>query len=300
MIRHSVRAIQLTLAAAVVLSAALSGRPAQAADACGGANCVYLPAVSRGCTAVGGAYAQGLAIQYDIDNPPRRASEHADKNYALRGYTATTGPTQSLISYGASGIDHYNTPPQFQTLFGPGRLPTTFNLYRMNSWDWGSNTVGAPLDEPNSYAVTALGMNATPGEAVLTPDSSIRINGPFTAMVIFADADSVMLRYSREDSNAPPGYGVYIDQICTDPNLLSLYNSLDSGNRLTYHGQFSETYNLPYVMPGQAVGTAKGTEVVVAVSDTGAIGDPRACEGHWTPYANNQTICPLRNGSTIQ
>ena len=45
-------------------------------------------------------------------------------------------------------------------------------------------------------------------------------------LVIFADEDSIALRYTREDSSASAGYTVHIDNICTDPNLLALYDRM--------------------------------------------------------------------------
>ena len=55
-------------------------------------------------------------------------------------------------------------------------------------------------------------------------------------MIIFADEDSITLRYARGDSVTYASYTVHIDKICTDPNLLALYNSLDvpDGPRYDY------------------------------------------------------------------
>jgi hypothetical protein len=47
-------------------------------------------------------------------------------------------------------------------------------------------------------------------------------------IVLFADADTVALKYAREDSAGAQGYTLHIDRICTDPNLLALYNVLDN------------------------------------------------------------------------
>jgi subtilisin family serine protease len=99
-------------------------------------------------------------------------------------------------------------------------------------------------------------------------------------LVLFADHDTVALRYTREDSSAPPGYTIHIDNICTDPNLLALYNTLDdpSGPRYQYP---NASYGLPNLYAGQSFGVARTSEVVVAIADTGSFQDPRSLDEWW-------------------
>jgi hypothetical protein len=104
-------------------------------------------------------------------------------------------------------------------------------------------------------------------------------------IVMFADADSVTFKYTREDSVGPNGYTVHVDNICTDPNLLAQYNAHDAGARYVYG---SGGYNLPNLPAGQVFGTARGSEIRVAVVDSGAFMDPRSCNEWWQirPGAN--------------
>lgn len=268
---------------------------------------VYLPFVANrsGCANVGGSFDQGLAIQFDEDNPPRPANLHADKNLKLRGYQATTMLfTPGLIDYGPGSEDPSgNTPPQLATLFSPARSTINTaagNFYQINDWNWASSptpgTRGSPL---TARPVTALGLPSTPGETLYTPSSTYLINAGIQAMVVYADADSITIKYSREDSTATAtGYAVFVSNICTDPVLLALYTSLDGGARNVFSGKGSQTYNLPYLRPGQAFGTALGNSVIVAVKD-GPFEDPRSCQGWWLTRPNGPGSCPLRNGTSI-
>ena len=105
------------------------------------------------------------------------------------------------------------------------------------------------------------------------------IGGGQEAIVLFADADTVTLHYTREDSSAV-GYTVHIDHICTDPNLLNLYNTLDTptGPRYQYP---NAQYQLPTLAAEQIFGTTSGQDMVIAITDTGAFQDPRSCNEWW-------------------
>ena len=85
-----------------------------------------------------------------------------------------------------------------------------------------------------------------------------------------------------------------MDNICTDPNLLALYNTLDDpdGPRYEYHGNGRYGYDLPTLAAGQPFGTARGTEVVVAIVDTGHFMDPRSCEEWWQIRPGYEGGCP--------
>jgi hypothetical protein len=225
-------------------------------------------------------YASGTAHQYDRDDPVRPAYDHADKNIELRGYTANTDPglERDLIDYGS---DDPKQPPQFATLFDPPRVPTLAGFYQVHHWDWAASPdPGRRLGPILSPPVTALGLQTTPGEALHVPASGYDIGGGMEVLVLFADHDTVALRYTREDSSAPPGYTIHIDNICTDPNLLALYNTLDdpSGPRYQYP---NASYGLPNLYAGQSFGVARTSEVVVAIADTGSFQDPRSLDEWW-------------------
>jgi hypothetical protein len=114
--------------------------------------------------------------------------------------------------------------------------------------------------------------------------------------VLFADEDTVALRYTREDSSAPSGYTVHVDNICTDPNLLTLYNSLDDpgGARYTYVPPVGRpyVYDLPALPAGHPLGTARSRETVVAIVDTGAFMDTRSCNEWWQIRPGYTGSCP--------
>jgi hypothetical protein len=231
-------------------------------------------------------YTADFAIQWDQDDPVRPAYLHADKNIELRGYTLYTGTLKrELVNYGS---DDPTQPPQFTSLFDPNRVPTLTNFYRVGSWSWARSpspgTRGAPITSPK---ITALGLATTPGERIRVPKSGYDIGGGMEVLLLFADEDTVALRYTREDSSGSNGYTVHIDNICTDPNLLALYNTHDRSNgpRYVYRYRGYCCYDLPNLRAGRTLGRARGSEVVVAISDTGTFWDPRSCNEWWQERA---------------
>jgi hypothetical protein len=226
-------------------------------------------------------YAAGPAFQVDHDNPVRPAWNHADKNLALRGYTPTTAPA-TLINHGSGDPTQ---PPQIATLFSPARVPLFSGLYRANSWNWAASPdPGAPGGPITDWDVTVLGLQTVPGEPLGSPTHGYDLGPDFGrgALVIFADHDTITLKFTRDDSAAPgTGYTLHLDNICTDPNLLGLYTSLDNAARNTYSATRPYSYNLPGLTAGQVFGTARGSEVRVAIVDSGAFMDPRSCDEWW-------------------
>ena len=239
----------------------------------------------------GQTYSQGFAFQFDQDNPVRFAWNHADKNLDLRGYELhpDSNEKKELVNYGS---DDPTQPPQLATLFSPPRVPPISNLYRIHAWTWAPSpmpgTRGTPVTFPS---VTAVGWATTAGELIHVPTSGYDIGGGMQVIVIYADENSVALRYTREDSGGSPGYTVHIDQICTDADLLALYNALDNPTGPRY--QFpSDVYNLPQLPAGQPLGYAQGGEVVVAIVDTGMFWDPRSCNEWWQIRPGYGGSCP--------
>jgi hypothetical protein len=254
---------------------------------------VYLPLMQRGqytCpVASGNSYAYGVAFQHDLDNPVRPAHLHADKNLALRSYSPTDPPLRELVAYGTEDPQ----PPQFATLFQPYRVPPLVGFYRVYDWIWADppdpGTRGGLITD---YPVTALGLQTTPGEVLHVPESGYNIGGDpeMEVLVLFADEDSISLHYGREDS-AALGYTVHVDNICTDPNLLALYNALDDPDGPRYEYPVA-SYNLPNLPAGKSFGTARGTEVVVAIVDSGGFMDPRSCNEWWQIRPGYAGSCP--------
>ncbi|MFN2188995.1 MAG: hypothetical protein ACK2T3_09535, partial [Candidatus Promineifilaceae bacterium] len=198
----------------------------------------YLPLVSKSpCPGTSeNHYLGGLAFQVEYDDPVRPARNHADKNMELRGYQPVIDPTvyRGLVDY---GLNDPTPPPQLATLFTPFRVPDFTEVYRVNSWDWASSPEpGTPGEPVTSPAVTVLGLETTPGEELRVPISGYDIGGGMEVILLFADEDSLALRYAREDSAGAHGFTLHIDNVCTDPNLLALYTALDDpdGPRYVY------------------------------------------------------------------
>jgi hypothetical protein len=223
-----------------------------------------------------------------LDDPVRPAETHADKNLEVRSYTRNpdSGLQRGLIDAG-QGDDPM--PPQLATLFRPYRVPAVSDLYQVHHWAWAPSPDPGTRAEPISYpAVTALGMQTTPGEVLQVPVSGYDIGGiPVTmeVLILYADADTVTLRYTREDSSGSPGYTIHVDNLCVDPNLLALYESLDDpdGPRYVYvpPDQRPYWYDLPNLPEGHPIGVARDGEVVVAIVDSGTFMDPRVCHDWW-------------------
>ncbi|MGH2521661.1 MAG: hypothetical protein ACRDH2_04070 [Anaerolineales bacterium] len=257
---------------------------------------VYLPIVVRAptCpTSSGNNYAQGPVFQRDTDNPVRPAWNHADKNISLRGYNLNTSESKSLVNVGS---DDPTMPPQLRTMFNPDRIPPFSNVYRINNWNWApSPDPGTRGDEVTNPPVTVLGLQTTPGETLQAPGSGYDIGGGAEVIVLFADSDTVALKYTRDDSAGPNGYLLHVDNICTDPNLLAKYNSLDNAVRNTYHGTPDNNldYDLVTLSEQQAFGTARDSEIRVAIVDSGTTQDPRSCFEFWVwQYPAPGGSCP--------
>lgn len=285
-----------------------------------GPNDVFLPLILKAPNNITGeTYAQGVARQWDLDNPVRPANNHADKNLALRGYVvATTGNgsifTPSLIRYGQDD----NRGPQLPYLFNSPHVPSFPNFYRVRGWNWQNSpnpgTQGPLLDTcpPGSaghclnWPISGIGLGVTPGERIYAPRTgtypNFDIGGGYQMMVIYADTNNITLRFGNEDTANPVGIGGYtlhIRGLTVDANLLALYNSLDNSARNTFMFRGSQHYNLPYVRAGQAIGFANGSEIIAVIVDTGTFMDPRSCDEWWIGFTNSGT-CPQRDGVIIR
>jgi hypothetical protein len=253
---------------------------------------VYLPLLSRSeavpytCPAFSiNQYSRGTAFQVEFDDPVRPAYNHADKNIELRGFTLETDPLleRGLVDYGSGDPTQ---PPQLATIFDPYRVPAFPAIYKVHNWQWAASPDPGQRGDPITVPpVTALGTATTPGETLRVPSSGYDIGGGMEVIVLFADKDTVALRYTRDDGSGFGGYTVHIDNICTDPNLVQLYDTLDDpgGPRYVYTppDRRPYSYDLPILAAGQPIGTARSTEMVLAIVDTGAFQDPRSCNEWW-------------------
>jgi hypothetical protein len=195
-----------------------------------------------------------------------------DLNLVMRSYVATTS-LRGLVEYGG---EPDKNAPRLHTLFAPPRVPTFAAVYRVHHWDWvcptsltGFGCRGLPI---SAWDVTMIDMQTAVGEAVYVPDWPRDIlSGVYKAMVLYAEAERITLKYAREDTPAGNSYVIHLEGVCVDPNLLSLYTSLDTAGRTA----------LPGLRRGERLGQAKSEAIGVAIRDTGSFMDPRSGKDWW-------------------
>lgn len=228
-------------------------------------NLIYLPMVvkSISCDLPNASY-DTIPIIPPPTNIP--AAQHPDINLAIRGY-APTSAALTLVNY-AGNIDP--NAPQLDTLFATPRLPTFTSAYQIYRWDWACGCRGELM---SSWDTNLLGMGTVANETIHVPDSGYDIGGSHDVMVLYAAADRITLKYTRED-NVVGGYTLHIEDICVDPKLVSLYNSLDAAGR----GE------LPALNGRQAFGQAIGSEIKVSIRDAGNFLDARSRKDWWQAY----------------
>jgi len=208
-----------------------------------------------------------LAVPMHTPPTDRPAPQHGDLNLALRGYVPTTADL-GLVDYdGETDSD----PPQLPGLVRGSRVPGIASAYRVREWDWGCGSDGCrgePIDRP---PVTLIGIAVNAGEQIYIPSRDAEVNrNASRAVVLYADSRRITLKYTTDD-NVVRGYAVHIEDVCVDPSLLSLYRDLDA------HGR----QRLPGLRNDDPLGTAPGSQIGVAVRDSGSFMDPRAKKDWW-------------------
>jgi hypothetical protein len=197
--------------------------------------------------------------------PPsdRPAPDHADLNMKLRGWSPTGG-TLGLVTI-AGPTDAL--APKLDTLFAGDRVPDFAANYRVNQWDWVTSSPGGPIED---WEVTLAGFAVSPGEVLELPRSGYEIAPGMGARVLFVDDDSITLKYTGED-NVVSGYTIHAVGLCVEPSLAALYATNDGAGRT----------ELPALGPEQPFARARGSELLVAIRDTGAFMDPRSEKDWW-------------------
>ncbi|MGH2591961.1 MAG: hypothetical protein ACRDGG_00425 [Anaerolineae bacterium] len=252
-----------TLALLCVTSLLLTSAPPLARSSARLDSIVYLPiAMKTACDPIPGTAYRTLAptnpaVGVDMET-------HPDVNPALRGYELTDA-FKGLVTY--SGSQDPNAP-QLPWLFADRRTGVFSNVYQVHAWDWGCNCRGPVYTDPE---VTLAGLATTPGETIHVPDSGYDIGDGNDVMVLYASANRITLKYTRED-DVITGYTIHLEKVCVEPSLLAMYRSLNAAGR----GQ------LPALRGGQALGRAIGSEIGVVVRDTGSFMDPRSRNSWWT------------------
>jgi hypothetical protein len=160
--------------------------------------------------------------------------------------------------------------PQLSTVFADDRTASMMSAFRVFDWDWAKNQRGGLL---GNWPVTLLGLKGTTGEVIRSPSAGYDIGWApdgYQAVVLYASENRLTLNYTR-DASAAFGYTLHFENFCVDPNLVSLYQTMNTFGRA----------RLPALLPGQALGRLKGSEIDVAVRDTGSFMDPRSHKDWW-------------------
>ena len=193
----------------------------------------------------------------------RPADKHGDINLALRGYSKTEAQLGLIDMSGPTD----QRAPQLAGLFKDHRTGVFTTTYRVNNWDWGSNSRGSVITD---FETTLGGLKVEPGEIIRVPGAGYDIGQGNQVLVLYASRERITLKYTGEDTVAT-GYAVHVENICTEPSLLALYERMNSEGRR----------HLPALKAGQAFGRARGEEIQVAIRDTGRFMDPRVRKDWW-------------------
>ena len=227
---------------------------------------LYLPIITKSTTCpllMTETYGTVAPMPPPTDRP---AELHADLNLALRGYISTTAYL-GLVDY--DGETDLNAP-QLPKLFIDNRTAAFRQNYRVYDWNWECNCRTTPIID---YPVTLSGLLVTPTETIRLPGSGYdigRLPNGYSAMVLYASANRITITYTRND-NVAKGYTLHLENICVEPRLLALYQSMNATGRT----------QLPALYAGQGIGTALGNELGIAIRDTGSFMDPRSRKDWW-------------------
>jgi len=226
----------------------------------------YLPLIhSSGCAPIAGQSYATLSPTNPRGDDPK--NDHLI-NLDVRGY--------EVVSKAKHLVGDPNNPndllaPQFPTMFSPERLPAFSTVYALHKWDNGCNCQSPDL--VTNPEVTVLGLTTTPGEIIRTPDSGYAISPSHDALVLYAETTRIVLKYTRED-DIVSGYTVYLENVCIEPSLLALYKQMHASGRS----------RLPALTGDQPLGRANGSQMRVAVRDSGSSQDPRSRNSWWLGY----------------
>ena len=198
-----------------------------------------------------------------VPAPNRAAHPPAEVNLSARGY-APTNATLGLVDIpGPADL----AAPQLAFLLADHRAPSFVAAYRLYAWDAACNCRGALSVEPE---VTLVSLAANPNETIRVPESGYNIGEGYNVLVLYADAERIVLSYTRED-NPVRGYALYLEGVAVASDLLALYQQANGAGR----GE------LPALRLGQAFARVRGNEIKFAIRDSGAFMDPRSRKDWW-------------------
>jgi hypothetical protein len=182
----------------------------------------------------------------------RAPQKSSDMNLSVRGYVTITAQLALIDIEGPADP----AAPQLYRLFSDYRIPTFKATYR--------------LLEGSEYDVSLIAIDANAGEILRVPASGYNLGEGFQVLVTHADADCIVLNYTRE-GDAIRGYALYIEDVMIDANLVALYQQANTAGR----GQ------LPALRAGQGFARVKENSFKLAIRDAGAFMDPRSRKDWW-------------------
>lgn len=219
------------------------------------------------CPPISGAHYDWVGVT--TAPSPTPSETHPDVNLLLRTWRPAVGEAKNIFFL--SHPTDPTGPPHLDTLFSPSRIPTFPSVNQVQLWDWGCHCFTGYITDPK---VTLLGMATTSGETLSVPRSGYTIDPPdFAAMVLWAAPNTITLKYDTGDNiGVPNGYAIMAAGVCVDPQLVASYEKAvaDTGR-----------HQLPGLHRGQAFGYAAGSEIQIAVRDSGSWMDPRWCNDWW-------------------
>jgi hypothetical protein len=200
------------------------------------------------CAPVPGVKYDRVTANEPTDKP---AAQHVDLNVKLRG------PLRLLKAGGQLQQISGATDPKavkLHAMFTDDRVPVITGIYNAGERS------GCPM----------AGFQMSSGEIVECPVAGQEIGGGNMAMVLYADEDSLTLKFTRED-NVVRGYTLHVLGLCVEPSLLAAYREADAAGRKS----------LPAVKGNQPIGRAKGGEIRVGIRDCGSFMPPLSKKDWW-------------------
>ncbi len=184
-------------------------------------------------------------------------------NLAARGYA----PTNARLDLVEIDGPYDPAAPQLASLFGERRAPNFLAAYQLYEWDAACNCRGALIAQP---PVTLVALAAPANEPMRLPATGYNIGEGYNGLVLYADAERILLSYTRED-NPGRGYALYLEGVAVASDLLTLYQRADRAGRGA----------LPALRVGQAFARTRGGALKLAIRDAGAFMDPRSRKDWW-------------------
>ena len=207
------------------------------------------------------------------------AASHPDINLKIRNWAGPfSGKKEFIEEFHPVGSDALDPKaPELNTLLNNNPHPAIINLYKVYDWNWETNTkkntfCQRPKDLPPSFDFFSLvGFQAPFQTDILVPVSGYDIGNGNTVLILYADSNSITLKYTAED-DVVAGYTIHLQNFSVDSKILEAYNQANSQGR----------QELPALHGGCKIGTANNSgEILVAIRDTGSFMDPRWFYDWW-------------------